>query len=149
MNPKYLGLAVMFISVLLAYNVYILSSELLSSLDHGDECSSFETCPHVQTATSSYTGYAGATGTFLIGLYIFLRQPTQPVSRKKKPSDLNPDEIRVYDIVEEAGGMIFQSEIVEKTSFPKARVTRVLDRLESRNVLERRRRGMTNAVMLK
>ena len=45
--------------------------------------------------------------------------------------------------------MVFQSDIVEKTGFPKVKVTRLLDRMEHRGLVERRRRGMSNIVLIK
>jgi uncharacterized membrane protein len=46
-------------------------------------------------------------------------------------------------------GIINQSELVEKTGLPKSNVSRALYTLESRGLIERRRRGMGNVVMLK
>lgn len=49
----------------------------------------------------------------------------------------------------DSDGTIFQSDLVDKTGFSKVKVTRILDALEGRNIIERRRRGMTNVVILK
>ena len=59
------------------------------------------------------------------------------------------DERRIVQIVADEGGTIFQSQLVEKSGFSKSKVSLVLDRLEARGVLERRRHGMSNAVVLK
>ncbi len=148
MEIRYLGIAVMALSLLMAYTVYSISSGLISSIDMSDSCSSVSTCPHVTALNQSYVGYIGSAIMFIIGLMIFLK--AGPSSRRRpEPGNLQPDEKKVYGLIQDAGGMIFQSELVEKSGFPKARVTRLLDRLESKDVLERRRRGMTNAVMLK
>lgn len=48
-----------------------------------------------------------------------------------------------------AQGTIFQSDLVEKSGFSKVKVTRLLDRLEGQGAIERKRRGMTNVVILK
>jgi len=48
-----------------------------------------------------------------------------------------------------AGLGVEESDLVEKSGLSKVRITRILDKLEARGVLERRRRGMTNAVVLK
>jgi len=61
---------------------------------------------------------------------------------------LKEDEQKIYTaIIEE--GIIAQSEIVEKTGLPKSNVSRALYVLESRGLIERRRRGMGNIVLLK
>jgi len=44
---------------------------------------------------------------------------------------------------------MFQSELVDENGYTKVKVTRILDKLEGRGLIERRRRGMTNVVILK
>ena len=55
----------------------------------------------------------------------------------------------VFGKIIDSNGSIFQSEIVERTKFNKVKVTRILDRLEGMNLIERKRRGMTNIIILK
>jgi uncharacterized membrane protein len=62
---------------------------------------------------------------------------------------LEGDEKRIYQLIADSNGAIFQSEIVEKTGLSKVKVTRTLDKLESRLYIERRRRGLTNIIVLK
>ena len=59
------------------------------------------------------------------------------------------DERMLVQIVADEGGTIFQSQLVEMSGFSKSKVSLVLDRLEARGILERRRHGMSNAVVLK
>ncbi len=59
------------------------------------------------------------------------------------------DERMLVQIVADEEGTIFQSQLVEKSGFSKSKVSLVLDRLEARGILERRRHGMSNAVVLK
>jgi uncharacterized membrane protein len=68
---------------------------------------------------------------------------------RKVLSGLNADERVILEKVIEAQGTLFQSEVVDKTGFTKVKVTRILDGLEGRGLIERRRRGMTNVVVLK
>ena len=68
---------------------------------------------------------------------------------KKIMSSLNNDEKLVLEKIIEAQGTIFQSDLVEKTKFTKVRISRILDKLEGMVLIERRRRGMTNVVILK
>jgi uncharacterized membrane protein len=61
---------------------------------------------------------------------------------------LKEDEQKIFTaIIEE--GIIAQSEIVEKTGLPKSNVSRALYTLESKGLIERRRRGMGNIILLK
>lgn len=62
---------------------------------------------------------------------------------------LRDDEMKVYQAVLDAGGLMNQGELVEKSRLPKATVSRALDLLESRGLVERRRRGMSNVILLK
>jgi len=62
---------------------------------------------------------------------------------------LNGEEKTVYQMLIDSGGVMFQSELVEKSGLPKVKVSRLLDRLEGKGLIERKRRGMSNAVVLK
>lgn len=61
----------------------------------------------------------------------------------------NPDEKTIVTLIIAEGGTMFQSQLVEKSGYSKTKVSLVLDRLEARNVLERRRHGMSNVIVLK
>jgi len=45
--------------------------------------------------------------------------------------------------------VLFQSEIVERSGLPKSTVSLTLDKLEAKGIVERRRSGMSNVVILK
>ncbi|MBU0457455.1 MAG: MarR family transcriptional regulator [Nanoarchaeota archaeon] len=68
---------------------------------------------------------------------------------QKIMSDLNDDEKLIFEKILEAEGTIFQSDLVEQSKLAKVKVTRLLDKLEGKNLIERKRRGMTNIVILK
>ena len=61
----------------------------------------------------------------------------------------DPDEKVIVRIIIDDDGTVFQSQLVEKSGFSKSKVSLILDKLEARRVLERKRRGMTNVVVLK
>jgi uncharacterized membrane protein len=63
--------------------------------------------------------------------------------------ELAADERKIFERVIDAGGDVLQSELVAATAFNKVKVTRILDRLEAMGLVERCRRGMANAVVLK
>lgn len=54
----------------------------------------------------------------------------------------------IYRTVLEADGVLAQNEIVDRTDLSKATVSRVLDSLETKDLVERKRRGMGNVVLL-
>ena len=62
---------------------------------------------------------------------------------------LKMDEQKVFRTVLDSDGIIAQSEIVKMTEVSRSGVSRALDRLESRGFIERRRRGMSNIIVLK
>ena len=63
--------------------------------------------------------------------------------------DLRNGEKEIYKVVLESDGVVQQSTIVEETDLSKSHVSRKLDVLESRELVERKRRGMGNVVVLK
>ena len=68
---------------------------------------------------------------------------------EKVSKGLKDDERSVYEAVLEAEGIIEQGQLVEKTGLSKATVSRTLDLLESKGLVEKRRRGLGNVVSLK
>jgi GTP-sensing pleiotropic transcriptional regulator CodY len=62
---------------------------------------------------------------------------------------LKVDEQKILQAVLDADGIIQQSELGELTGVSRSGVTRALDILESRGFIERRRRGMSNVIVLK
>ena len=59
------------------------------------------------------------------------------------------EEKKIFEAIIDSGGSMLQSDLVSKTNLNKVKVTRTLDRLEGRNLIERRRRGMSNVVILR
>jgi len=62
---------------------------------------------------------------------------------------LKEDEATVLRTIIASDGTIMQGELVEKTGLPKSTVSKSLDALEVRDLIERRRRGMGNVILLK
>lgn len=59
------------------------------------------------------------------------------------------DEYAVYKTLFDSHGMFLQRDLPEKTGFSKAKVTRILDRLEQKGLVERKSYGVTNKVVLR
>lgn len=62
---------------------------------------------------------------------------------------LNKSEKKIYDIIVKMGGIAFQSEIVRKSGLSRSTVSIILDKLEARGILIKRRKGMYNIVVLR
>lgn len=74
---------------------------------------------------------------------------TAPEERWEETVDrLHNNEETVYTVVLDAGGELPQRDIVEGTELSKATVSRTLDTLESKGLVERKRKGMGNVVIL-
>ncbi len=59
------------------------------------------------------------------------------------------DEKILYDAIFASDGTIFQTQLVEKSNLDKVRVSRALDKLEGKGLIERKRHGMSNVIILK
>ena len=61
---------------------------------------------------------------------------------------LDADELRLYEMIRDAGGELLQMHVVSAKIFSKAKVTRLLDKLEKRGLAVRERHGMTNRIRI-
>ena len=92
-------------------------------------------------------------------VYLWLVDKNQPVltgtsDLRKRWDELlekltNPDEQKIVSLIIEEGGTIFQSQLVDRSGYSKSKVSLILDRLEAKKIVERKRHGMSNAVILK
>jgi len=64
-------------------------------------------------------------------------------------STLDFESKKVLEKIIDSNGSIFQSQLVDDLGLTKVKITRILDRLEGKGLIERKRRGMTNVVLLK
>jgi uncharacterized membrane protein len=120
-------------------------------------------CP-VHTGNASWLlilAFAGSVLVFVTGVYLFMtksimmsaeKNETKKRSEKKRTYDtskLSKEEKTIYNLLTKNDGSIYQSDIVKETEFSKVKITRLLDKLEGKGIIERKRRGMTNVVILK
>tara|TARA_Y100000034_G_scaffold135400_1_gene207182 strand:+ start:806 stop:1288 length:483 start_codon:yes stop_codon:yes gene_type:complete len=156
-NVGYLiiGIAIVIGIIILIFNLG-LKNIVGDTCTHGSSCKMFDTI-----AIQTWLSLAIAGIVLVIGLFlIFSKEETKIITKTKKihvekqrkPIDyskLDKDEKIIISSIEEENGTIFQSNLVEKTGFSKVKVSRILDKLEGRQITERKRRGMTNVVVLK
>ena len=93
-----------------------------------------------------------------IGLYIMFSKPEEKTIikkiTKKAPkkklnlTGLNAKEKQAIKIIQNENGVIFQADLKEKLEIGKVGMTRLLDKLEAKQLIERKRRGMNNVVVL-
>jgi uncharacterized membrane protein len=61
---------------------------------------------------------------------------------------LDGDKRKVFNEIVESGGEILQSDLHTQTGFSKAKITRILDYLELKGLIIRKRYGMTNKILI-
>jgi len=165
MKNKHVGFLVMGIALVMIIIVLVFNAGLKNiiastcALDHGGiQCPMYDTVL-IQTGVS--LAIAGLV--FLVGLFmVFMKaevrteiitkvKTVREKEKRKKVnySGLDKDEKTLMRIIEASNGAIFQGELVDKSGFDKVKVSRILDKLQGRGFLERKRRGMSNIVILK
>jgi uncharacterized membrane protein len=149
----------LFVFVIIWIFNYGIANVLNATCSMGPSCSMYKTL-NLQT----WISLAIAAIIFFIGLFFILSKENEKIVVKKirplaniKPREfdrknlknLDSEELKIMNLVIEHKGSVFQSEIVDSTGFGKVKVTRILDSLEAQGLIERKRRGMTNIVMIK
>ena len=62
---------------------------------------------------------------------------------------LKPDEKNIFNIILHKNGEILQKDLVNEAQMSIVRVSRILDRLEKKNLVEKKRYGATNKIVVK
>ncbi|MBU5688392.1 MAG: MarR family transcriptional regulator [Candidatus Woesearchaeota archaeon] len=168
MKNRIVGLIIISIALLIGFIIYAFNRALTeivnTSCSHGPECPMWGS---INFHTNISIGIM--IFVLLIGLYLFFFGQDEKIVKEvrvirksdKKESknipetsfvqqkNLTYEEKFVIEKIIEAEGSILQSELVEKTNYSKVKITRILDKLEAKGLIERKRRGMTNLVVLK
>ena len=55
---------------------------------------------------------------------------------------------RIFDVINEKGGEVLQKDLYLETGYSKAKISRTLQELEARNVIEKRQYGNTKKIVL-
>ncbi|MBM3234180.1 hypothetical protein FJZ19_03730 [Candidatus Pacearchaeota archaeon] len=92
----------------------------------------------------------------IIGIVLILSKEekqiiTKKIKDKKKKialDNLDKKEREAVKILERENA-VFQADLMEKLGIGKVGITRLLDKLEAKQIIERKRRGMNNIVVLK
>jgi uncharacterized membrane protein len=163
MRNKNVGYLIIGIAVIILIIIGIFNQGMTqivnTTCSHGPSCTMYSTIK-----TQTYLSLAIVGIILIIGLFFILTKenekivikqikPLKTLEPKKFDKDslknLNEEETKIMNLLLENKGNLFQSDIIEKTNINKVKMTRLLDNLESQNLIERKRRGMTNIVILK
>ncbi|AJF61749.1 TPA: hypothetical protein HA239_01575 [Candidatus Woesearchaeota archaeon] len=83
------------------------------------------------------------------GIYLLFQKDREKEFKKIDTSKLDEKERQIYELLKQNNGSLYQSDVVKETGLSKVQTTRVLDRMASKDIIGRQRRGMTNIVILK
>jgi uncharacterized membrane protein len=162
------GAALGIASAALAVSVVVLVFKLVQppsiSIYLGNQANStlVSKIPGLYSSIDAFEIFVSALTAGVSGTYILLSKTERPApglgaaaldERKalwqEVSKTLKDDEMKVYQTVLVAGGVMNQGDLVAKSGLSKTTVSRTLDLLESRGLVEKRRRGMGNVVLLK
>jgi len=161
MENKNVGWLLLGISILIIFLVFLFNNTLMESvrnscfIQHGDvqSCEMYDSVNYQTYFALAIVGVLAIVSLVLIFSKQNERIVIKKIKEKKAYKEVNlssfrPEEKQVYNFVKD-NGAIFQADLIEKTEFSKARMTRIVDKLEGAGLVERKRRGMTNVVVLK
>jgi len=122
-----------------------------------ETCSMTKCSMYNAMAIQTWTSLAIAGLILVIGLFLIFSKETERIvvkrvrERKKKInlSGVERDERKIVELLQKENGGMFQRTLMEKLEIGKVKTTRLLDKLEAKQLIERKRRGMNNIVVLK
>jgi uncharacterized membrane protein len=160
MKNRNVGFLIVGISVLIVAIILLFNSGLKNivdqTCDHGSTCTMYDT---IALQTNLSLAIAGLI--FIIGLFLIFSKETEriiekvvvrKIKEKKKVinvSGLDPIEKKAINILKREGGAFFQKSLMEELDVGKVKMTRMMDKLEAKQIVERKRRGMNNIIVLK
>lgn len=161
MENKYVGYLLLGVSILILIVTILFNSALKEIITQSCGEAHGKVCPMNQTVTQQTYIALGVIGLLIIvSLILIFSKPQKEIIFKtrtieKKPlkkivdlKDLKPEEKQIFELIQ-VNKTIFQADLIEKTGLGKAKMTRIIDKLEGKGLVERKRRGMTNVVVLK
>jgi len=162
MRNRVVGFFIIFVALLMGFIIYAFNRAMTeivnASCEHGSSCPMWGTIDFQTNVSIAIMSFV-----IIIGLYLIFfgkeekkitEEEIRNISIKKENYEevlktLTDEEKTVFESIIDSNGTIFQSDLTDKTNFNKVKVTRILDKLEGRGLIERRRRGMTNVVIIK
>jgi uncharacterized membrane protein len=154
MENKNVGLLIVSIGVVMGIMVLmfdkVLKNAIGATCDMGPSCGMYSDV-NIQT----WMSLAIVTVILIIGVIIMFTKEKVIIKkikeRKKKLNlkNLDKDEKKLINLLLNENKAMFQSTLMEKLEIGKVKTTRLLDKLEAKQLIERKRRGMNNIIVLK
>jgi len=153
-NVGYLivGISIFIFSIIAIFNLAV-QKIIGAGCSHGSTCSMFDAII-IQT----WISLAIAFVVLFIGVFLIFAKEEKEIVIKKIKEKVKQKKIDLtgLDVVEKravnllrAEGAVFQNSLREELNVGKVKMTRLLDKLEAKQIIERKRRGMNNIVVLR
>jgi len=144
------GISIAIVIIVLIFNLS-LRNIVSQTCGHGSSCSMYSTI-----SSQMWMSFSIIAIILIIGLVIMFTKPKEKIiikriKEKRKKLNLNGldrDEKNVINLLLKENKAMFQSDLMEKLEIGKVKTTRLLDKLEAKQFIERKRRGMNNIVVL-
>lgn len=158
MKNKNVGFLIVGISIFIGVIISLFNSALKKIV--ADTCIHVETCQMYDTlAVQTNLSLTIAGLVFFIGVFLIFSKESERVIIKKvkekireKKIDLkglDSDEKKAVEILKRDGGKSLQKNLMEEIGVGKVKITRLMDKLEAKQIIERKRKGMNNIIVLK
>jgi len=159
MKNKDVGYLIIGIGIIVFFIVMSFNNALESIVN--TSCTHGVSCPmHVTLKNQKMVSYTLMAIIVAIGIFISYFMKDKEIIKKekkhlsqeekhKKLEHLDDEERQVMNILLREDGSIYQSDLVKETGLSKVKVSRLLDKIEGKGLIERKRRGMTNIVVLR
>jgi uncharacterized membrane protein len=146
-----IGIAVLMSVIVLIFN-FTLKEITSQSCSMGTSCSMYGSIT-IQTLVS----FSIIAIVLIIGIAIFFAKPKEKIivkMKKEKKKKINLEgldkkEKEVIAFLQNENGAVFQKALMDKLEIGKVGITRLLDKLEAKQLIERKRHGMNNIVVLR
>jgi len=158
MENKKVGYILLGIAFLLIIIILLFHSALKEIVVMGCGEEHSLTCPmNITINQQTYLALSIVGLLIIISIVLIFTKPKEKIiirtikKRKKKidKSKLGNNEKKVINLLEKENGVVFQRDLMEKLEIGKVTTTRLLDKLEAKQLIERKRRGMNNIVVLR
>ena len=159
MENRNVGWMLIGLSIVIVAIIYIFNGALRDIVNASCTMAGHTSCTMYETITQqTYLSLAIVSIIFIIGLVMLFVKPNEKIVVKKVTekklqkkidmSEFTKEEKKVLSTIQEQGAM-FQADLIERTGLGKVTITRILDKLQAKELIERKRRGMNNLVAIK
>ena len=150
MKDKYVGYLVLafclsLLLIIISYD-WTLAEIVTTNCSHGSSCPMY-----ASLKLQRIISYTLLSILILISTYFIFNKNIKHIIKEKKRRKihLSEEEREIINILKLNDNSIYQSDLKSKLNKSKVQTTRLLDKLEAKKIIERKRRGMTNIIIHK